>query len=170
MDFNIRIMKTNIDNLPEIEKYYDILSDGRLYSKRLGRFMKPSRSYSGSMSYMITIDSGTMGVTVARLVALKYVPKPPDKKYVGYRDGNRYNNNADNLVWDTNEEKFHRGYNKKYDRDYNVMPPELSSMLSNDARIRPVVVEGKSFGSVKEACASLNISRRTFNRRFKFNG
>jgi hypothetical protein len=157
-------MKTNKENISYIEEYYDIYSDGRVLSKRSGRFLKPSRSYNGSMNYMLTLDSGILCITVARLVAIKYVDNPLNKKYVIHKDGNVLNNKYDNLIWATNSEKFHQGYYDNHKVDKRVMTPELSSMLNNDARVRTVRVGGLVYESIEEACRELGMYRRKFNR------
>jgi hypothetical protein len=150
-------------NIEEISEYYDIYSDGKVMSKRTNRLMKPSRGNLNQLFYCLYIGR-PIHVTVARLIALKFIPNPKGLTNVGYIDGNRFNYKADNLIWQTRKQILRGAQKKKHWAELDVETVEYVSMLSNDARIKPVCVEGKNFSSVKEACLSLNISRRKFNR------
>jgi len=158
-------MKTTKDNIAEIGLYYDIYPDGRLYSKRSHRWLRPAMSGDGGLNYSITLEKRAIRVPVARLVALKYVPSVAGKRYVGFKDKNKYNHCVDNLVWESNEEKFHRGYYSRFKGEFDFMSSGLRSRLEGDGRERSVCVGGVTYETVKAACLSLKISRRAFNRK-----
>lgn len=85
---------------------YEVDEDGNVYSHLSKRNLKWSISPQHHDKYakvMLTKadKSGTKFITVHRLVAYSFLPKPFGKNYVNHIDGNIHNNCVSNLEWVT---------------------------------------------------------------------
>ena len=79
---------------------YEITREGEVINLKWGRKVKPQPNGKGYLRVVI----GKKRYFVHRLVAERYVPNPDGKDQINHKDGNKLNNNADNLEWVTNQE------------------------------------------------------------------
>lgn len=77
---------------------YEITKDGQVINKNTHHILKPQPNAKGYLRVSISKKL----VFVHRLVAEKYVPNPNNLPQVNHKDGNKLNNNADNLEWVSN--------------------------------------------------------------------
>lgn len=77
--------------------------DKRGYSRK-GRIMRFSNHKKGYKILSLTFDGNRKTYKVHRLVALAFIPNPENKPEVNHKDGNKSNNNLDNLEWSTTSE------------------------------------------------------------------
>lgn len=98
----------------------------------------------------LLIDNHQKSMRVHRMVALTFIPNPENKPYVNHIDGNRQNNNIENLEWVTPSENSQHAY---------------TAGLRKPSRGRPVVqysLDGKemvTFNSATEAARELNLQQ-----------
>lgn len=81
---------------------YEITTDGKVFNKKWGRYVKPQPN---GMGYLRVCIGGKL-MFVHRLVAEKYIPNPEGKKQINHIDGNPKNNRVENLEWVTQEENM----------------------------------------------------------------
>jgi hypothetical protein len=88
-----------------IEGYnqYEISSLGNVKGKRVG-IRKPMQDKQGYFRIGLWNHCVCKKYFVHRLVALAFIPNPENKATVNHMDGNKQNNNVENLVWATVDE------------------------------------------------------------------
>lgn len=79
---------------------YTITKDGRVINNKWGREVKPDKNGKGYLRVHIVGKKRF----IHRMVAEKYIPNPENKPQVNHIDGNKTNNNVENLEWVSNYE------------------------------------------------------------------
>lgn len=101
-------MKKQIKDYPA----YDIYSDGRVFSRKRGKFLKPCKNNSGYNTvnlYNGTIE-GRRSCSIHELVAENFIEKPADAVEVNHKDGNKDHNDYTNLEWITHSDNLNHAY------------------------------------------------------------
>ena len=102
-------MKYKKEPLKNYEEY-QIDTNGIIYSKK-GKPLKYSKNKKGYCHIITCINGKTTGHGVHRLVAEQFIENDDsiNKTQVNHIDGNKLNNNVDNLEWITPKENiYHR--------------------------------------------------------------
>lgn len=92
-------------SVPIYEGLYEITDDGRLYSTRSEKFLRPRMDRYGYFYYVISINSKRFTIKAHRLVAMAYIPNPLNKPTVNHINGIRHDNRVSNLEWATYKEQ-----------------------------------------------------------------
>lgn len=90
---------------------YFITKEGKIYSKLGEKGLRELRPHIGSRGYMI-ITIRKKCYRIHRLVAENFLPKVDGKPIVNHIDGNKLNNNVNNLEWCTQSENVKHAWNK----------------------------------------------------------
>ena len=103
---NLQWMDAEMRDVKGYEGIYAITTDGRVWSYRLGHFMKPYTAGGGYRYIGLQRGRHIKQAVVHRLVAEAFIDNPLNKKEVNHIDGNKTNNDVSNLEWVTRSENM----------------------------------------------------------------
>lgn len=129
---------------------YEISNKGEVRNRTTGKILKGRESKSGYLQVSVKMnDTGKFtNKYIHRLVAKFFIENPEQKKEVNHIDGNKLNNNVDNLEWVTSSEnQLHRQHilNKRITSNrkigmYDIYTKKLLKIFNS------VVEAGQFFG------------------------
>ena len=81
-------------------KLYAVSNYGRVMNLKTGNIITPDTSYHGYARITVRNSIGKIvHYYIHRLVASLFIPRPPKCTEIHHIDGNKLNNNVDNLLW-----------------------------------------------------------------------
>lgn len=100
---------------------YEISNLGNIRHATTKKTKTPQRDKDGYLFFMLYKNNKGSNAKLHRLIALTFISNPENKPLVNHKDGNKENNNIDNLEWATSaennkhawENKLNQGYDKK---------------------------------------------------------
>jgi len=90
---------------------YSISTEGVVTNIQNGYIKKCTIYKNGYRHADMCVDGKIIKVSVHRLVGLAFIPNPENKRVINHKDGNKLNNNIDNLEWATDSENLQHAYN-----------------------------------------------------------
>ena len=84
-----------------IKTRYIVTLLGHVYNKETMHKLYEAKMLNGYLKALIYYPGGRKLISIHRLVALAFLDKPEDCNIVNHKDGNKENNDVDNLEWCT---------------------------------------------------------------------
>ena len=94
----------------DIDDYYQIYSDGRVFSKKRNKFQTPHVNMFG---YLV-VKVHNKNIPIHRLLATHFIDNPNNLETVNHKDKNKLNNNLENLEWCSRVDNVKHGLQKLY--------------------------------------------------------
>lgn len=139
-------MKVRYADIPGYEGRYQISSNGKVHSANGIRATYISNS--GYERISLWMNGKGQKVSVHRLVASAFVPNPNNYTLVNHKDGNKLNNNADNLEW------CDASRNMKHAYQNNLISPKTTRVIQYTKDFKKV----REWNSIAEACEYLGLN------------
>jgi predicted XRE-type DNA-binding protein len=142
------------------EEYYEISNIGRVRRRQTGRILKP-RISNGYFLVDLRVRGKRKYHRVHRLVAYSFIGIQPTLKHeVRHFDGNKQNNNSNNLSWGTREDnEFDKIRHNKTNRGQRNGRSKLT--LDQVIEIRKLLLQGDLLQ--RQIAEMFNVTRMTIS-------
>ena len=104
----IELFKHYIHN--GIETDYLISDSGLVYSLKNNKYVKPQKNHRGYLRVGIYINGKAYRVSIHKMVINTFGPQQKENQQVDHKDGNKENNDIDNLEWVSPSENIRRAF------------------------------------------------------------
>lgn len=119
-------------DIPDYEGLYQASSFGRIKSLfKSGKILKPNIDKDGYFRYALCKNGKRKDYYGHRLIALTFIPNVKGYEQVNHIDGNKQNNNANNLEWCTCKENVNHSINVLKKRIKKVNQYDLNNNYIN---------------------------------------
>lgn len=132
-------------DIPGFEGLYEISKTAIVRNKITGKQLKIKPDIHGRARTFLFKDRKRYDYQVGRLVAITFIPNPENKPKIRHIDGNKLNNNVENITWATCK--------------------EISDATWSRCTDKEIVFEGKTFNTEAAAARYYSISPKTFANR-----
>lgn len=143
---------------------YEVYEDGRIWSNKTNKFLKPNYTKRGYTSVELFNADGHKRLLVHRLVANAFIPNPYDLPQVNHKDEDPTNNAADNLEWCTAKYNMNYGEGARTRHlkiDYTKPIYAENARLNGRAVSVPVLMYSKDGQFIKRFESIVDASRET---------
>lgn len=164
------------NNVKEIWRYidgyeglYQVSNFGNVRTLKFGkkRILKPSKDKDNYLKVTLCKDGKLKTYKIHRLAAFAFIPKIEGKNHVDHIDGNRQNNNVNNLRWCNQKENNNFDLARKHKSEATKGRigawKGKTGALHNSSKAVLCVELNKVFGSVREAERELNINHSSIS-------
>lgn len=100
---------------------YVVYADGRVFSKKTGRFLKPHKIPNGYLQYRLYRDKRQYVFLAHRLVASTFIDNIQEKPTVNHKNNIRTDNRVKNLEWATQSEQMIQAYRNGKRSNYPIL-------------------------------------------------
>lgn len=104
------------------EGYYAIDEEGRVWSYRSHRYLKPQIVGAGYQKVTLCKNGEKENQYIHRLVAKAFIPNPNDLPQINHLDEDKTNNRVENLEWTTTKENLAYGTRVQRSADSHKKP------------------------------------------------
>ena len=138
---------------------YEVSNDGDVVNLVTGRQLKPIRESTGYLHVTLCHEGHHHQTSVHRLVAQEFISNPDSKPFVNHIDGDKTNNQVDNLEWCTQSENMKHAYRTGLQKP---IPSQIQQSLARSAEVRrrPVInlETGTRYESIAECAKAENLN------------
>ena len=139
--------------------HYSVSINGEVRNDLTGQIKTPHKNGSGYYDVHLYDNSKSTVHKIHRLVADAFIPNPEDKPCINHIDGNKTNNNVDNLEWVTHSENMKHAYRTGLAKPHPTYGMRGKKNPNGGRKGKPIIctTTNQTFESIVEASNVLDI-------------
>ena len=147
-------------DIPDYEELYQISNYGNIKNKKRNNYLKGGIK-RGYREVILFKNNKNNYKLVHRLVAENFIPNPDNLPQVNHKDGNKLNNNLDNLEWCSRSENMKHAYK------LGLQKPLYAKDNLRAKKVKQIDLQGnliKIYNGIREASRINNINPRDITK------
>jgi hypothetical protein len=140
---------------------YQISDSGEIFSTKTKRIIIQAFDKDGYVRTSLYRNGKRINVKAHRLVAIAFIPNPENKPIINHKDGDKTNNNVENLEWCTQSENVLHSFRVLGNTG---LLGSLSPLSKSVVQIDGFGVIISRFNSIREAGRYTNIVKSTISK------
>ena len=148
-----------------IKTNYSISNTGFVRNDNTGNYLKQKTHMCGYLTVGISIPgekAKQRTMRVHRLVAEAFIPNPDNKRTVNHKDGNKKNNNVENLEWMTHKENIQHAIDNGLMQNWACGERSGAAKYSEET-VRKICQLIQDLHTPKDICEILGVPRNLVN-------
>lgn len=147
--------------IPGFEGLYEVSTLGNVRNSRTNKVFKQSINSKGYVQICLQKQKKQISIKVHRLVALTFIPITNiNKNQINHIDGNKLNNNVNNLEWVTCKENIKHAHKMRLNSISNTC--RNNSIIASNKLVLDIIT-GIYYTSCTEASKLFNLPFSTLN-------
>lgn len=144
------------------EDIYKISNQGNVVNKITHKSLS-QHICNGYLRLTLSFDGNAEKWFVHRIVGVAFIPNPNNRETINHKDGNKANNNVDNLEWATRLENNQHAWNTGLVNNSGVNHPNCKLTRDEVLKIRELTKLKKYYGSNQEIASMFNVGNGTIS-------
>lgn len=150
------------DTWSKIDGYnnYSISKNGEIRNDKTGKIKTPVINSRGYCNVDLYSNGERRKERIHRLVAKTFIPNPDNKLQVNHIDGDKTNNNVNNLEWCTASENMLHAFNTGLAKPSRSMLGKKNPNGGRHGKPIRIIETGETFSSIVECEKAINGNNR----------
>lgn len=139
---------------------YSVSNTGKIRNDLSGKIKSPIKGTTGYLNVDLYNGGKRTKAKIHRLVSEAFIPNPDNKPEVNHIDGDKHNNNAENLEWVTRSENIRHAFSTGLMKPSRSMLGRKNPNAGRHGKPIRIIETGEEFNSITECEKAINGNNR----------
>lgn len=139
---------------------YSVSKNGKIRNDKSGNIKTPIKGTNGYYNVDLYENGQRTKVRIHRVVGETFIDNPEHKTQINHKDGNKLNNNVENLEWVTPSENMRHAFDTGLSKPSRSMLGKSNPNAGRHGKPVRIIETGEEFSSIIECEKAINGNNR----------